>query len=201
MQIGPKYKLCRKLGSQVFEKCQSQKFALNQEKKAKTAKMGRSSRSNFAGQLIEKQKVRFTYGLSERQFYSYVKKALDKAGNPGENLYGFLEHRLDNAIYRMGLASTRRQARQIVSHGHVKVNDHKVTIPSFHVRKEDVVTLRDKSASSPLFTRPPEETSGVTVEWLSFDAGAKTGSIKGEAKLDPIEAPFDLTKVIEFYSR
>jgi small subunit ribosomal protein S4 len=201
MKIGPKYKLCRKLGSGVFEKCQTQKFQLNQEKKAKTARLGRSSRSNFANQLIEKQKARFTYGISEKQFNSYVTKALDHSGNPAENLYGILEHRLDNVVYRLGLVSTRRHARQVVSHGHVTVNGRKVTIPSYHVKKDDVIALRDKSMNSPLFEKVLTEGVGISAPWLSFDSGKKSGSVTGNAQLEPTEMPFDLTKVIEFYSR
>jgi small subunit ribosomal protein S4 len=201
MKIGPQYKLCRKLGSPIYEKCQTAKFQLNTEKKAKTVKLGRSSRSSFATQMIEKQKVRFSYGLTEKQFSSYVEKSMEKKGNPSQNLYLLLEHRLDNAIYRMGLALTRRAARQIVSHGHVLVNGRKMTIPSYQVKKDDIITIREKSQSSPLFTRVENEKGLSAINWVSFDPSKKEGRINGGAQFDPTLEQFDLTKVFEFYSR
>src|SRR5690606_40724543 len=123
MQTGPKYKICRRLGSHIYEKCQTQKFQLSEARKGKGMRGGRRRNvSEYGEQLLEKQRVRFTYGLKERQFASYVKKATGTAAVPAEELYQSLERRLDNVIYRLGLAPSRAYARQLVSHGHITVN-------------------------------------------------------------------------------
>lgn len=200
MKIGPQYKLCRKLGTPLFEKCQSAKFQDNMEKKMRTVKLGRSSRSSFATQLIEKQKVRYLYGLTERQFSKYVAKAIESQGNPQQNLYVSLEQRLDNVAYRMGLVSTRRAARQAVSHGHFLVNGQRMTIPSYTVRPNDIITIREKSSESPLFATV-SDSKGLSSSWLHFDSSKKEGSVTGSPMFDQTLEPFDLTKVFEYYSR
>lgn len=202
MKIGPKYKLCRRLGSSVFEKCQTQKFALNQEKKAKTMRGGRRNRTNYGVQLLEKQKARFTYGVSERQFKRYVNEALESGESPAEALFRRLENRLDNVVFRMGLATTRRQARQLVSHGHLLVNGRKLTIPSYEVREGDVIKLKDRSKESPLFGQVLEENQNYNPPaWVSFDEKKFEGNIQARPQFDPSTENFDLVKVIEFYSR
>jgi small subunit ribosomal protein S4 len=205
MIIGPKYKICKRLGSGVFEKCQTQKFTLSESRAEKGRGRGgrRPSRSNYALQLLEKQKARYTYGISERQFSNYVKEA--KAGTttiPTEVLYTHLEERLDNVVYRLGLAKTRRQARQLVSHGHILVNGRKVTIPSYQVSISDEVGLKEKTQGSPLFSQFEEENQNYNPPaWLSFDANKKKGVVTGTPAYTPGETFFDLTKVLEFYSR
>src|SRR5262249_14892440 len=130
MKTVSKYKLAKRLGASIFEKTQSQKFAIAAERSAKNKKRSRGA-SEFGKQLLEKQKVRVTYGISERQFSNYIEDAMaSKAGAPAEMLHRALELRLDNVCYRLGLASTRRAARQMVSHGHITVNGVKTTIPS-----------------------------------------------------------------------
>ena len=123
MKIGPKYKIARRLGPAVFEKTQTQKFALSEARHAAGKKRDKRSKalSDFGLQLIEKQRVRFSYGITERQLSNYVEKAIETKGNPSENLFASLESRLDNVVYRMGIAHTRRLARQMVSHGHFVV--------------------------------------------------------------------------------
>jgi small subunit ribosomal protein S4 len=120
MIIGPKYKICRRLGSGVFDQCQSPKFMLSEAKKTKVAKKGpRKQVSEYGQQLGEKQKIRFSYGISEKQLGNYVEEATSSKGSvASEKLFELLETRLDNTIYRLGLASTRRLARQMASHGH-----------------------------------------------------------------------------------
>ena len=143
MKTGPKYKLAKRLGASIFEKTQGQKFALSQERSAMNKKGGRGrGPSEFGKQLLEKQKVRVTYGLSESQFSSYVRTAMDSHGaNPSEILHRHMEMRLDNIVYRIGLASTRRFARQMVSHGHITVNGKKSTIPSQTIKIGDVIAV------------------------------------------------------------
>src|SRR3954468_519236 len=121
MKLGPKYKIARRLGAPIFEKTQTQKFALSLARKEKSTKRRPKPKSEFGTQLNEKQKARFTYGISEKQFANYVKQSLN-GSEPVQKLFAKLERRLDNVIYRAGLASTRAQARQIAAHGHSTVN-------------------------------------------------------------------------------
>src|SRR5690348_2193115 len=128
MLLGPKYKICKRLGASVFEKCQTQKFQLA-EARAPRKTRGRRGGSDFGTQLLEKQKARFTYGLSESQFSRYVHEAMEKKGKDSViGLLTRLESRLDNVIYRAGFVKTRRAARQMVSHGHVLVNGRRVNV-------------------------------------------------------------------------
>src|SRR6185369_7878297 len=132
MKTGPRYKIAKRLGASVFEKAQSQKFAISAERSAKNKRRGRGRVSEYGKQMLEKQKVRVTYGLPERQFRSYVRKALlAHSSQPSDRLHELLELRLDNVIWRLGLAKTRRAARQMVAHGHVTVNGKKSRVPSY----------------------------------------------------------------------
>lgn len=193
-----KYKVARRLGAGVFEKAQTQKFVLSEGKRAR--KRGRRPRiSDYGQQLIEKQKVRYVYGVSEKQFRNYVNKALDSA-KPAQTLFELLEQRLDNTVYRMGLASTRRMARQMTTHGHFTVNGKRMNVPS-HVAKEgDQIAVREGSQKSPMFADLDKKLKNYTMpKWLSFDAKAMSGQVKGIAT-DP--DPFlNFQAVIEFYSR
>ena len=130
MKIGPKFKIAKRLGAPIFEKTQTQKFALSESRGGRQNKRRPGQMSDYKRQLIEKQKMRFTYGISEKQFRRYVDDAVEKSNQPVALLMERLESRLDNVIYRMGLAKTRRLARQITSHGHICVNGKKMTIPS-----------------------------------------------------------------------
>jgi small subunit ribosomal protein S4 len=131
MITGPKYKIARRLGAGVFEKTQTQKFALR-EKSGKTFSKKPKMKSGFAMQLLEKQKAKVTYGVDERKFKNYVTGILSKKGeNNEESLIKKLEMRLDNAVYRLGLAKTRQFARQMVNHGHININGSRNSIPSF----------------------------------------------------------------------
>jgi small subunit ribosomal protein S4 len=147
MKIGPRYKIARRLGAPIFEKTQTAKF------KARTGETRRPPmRSDFGKQLIEKQKARFTYGVSEKQFSSYVKTVLEsKTSVPVQKLLEKLETRLDNVVYRSGFASTRQFARQVVSHGHVLVNGRKLNVPSYVVKPGDMISIREGSKSNGIF--------------------------------------------------
>lgn len=201
MKTGPKYKIARRLGAPIFEKTQTAKFAASKERRGK--KMSRP-KSAFGLQLNEKQKARLTYGVSEKQFKNYVNKILSTktSGSQTDKLFELLERRLDNAIYRIGFASTRRHARQIVSHGHITVNGKKVTIPSFSVSKDDKITLRKASEQKTIFTNIEEKLKEAnTPDWISFDIKTKEGKITGVPKANPTELMFDLEAVFEYYRR
>lgn len=203
MKFGPKYKIARRLGASVFEKTQTAKFALNAEKKQRTT--GRpKSRTNFGIQLIEKQRVRFTYGLSEKQFAKYVQQVIEKKGvaNPAEMLFTLLEQRLDNVVLRAGFAASRPAARQLVSHGHITVNGIKMTIPSYQVKQGDVIAIREGSKQKTVFAELDERMNEMTFPtWLTVQAAKKEITIAGTPSFVGTNLPFDLQTVIQFYKR
>ncbi len=199
-----KFKICRRLGSGVFEQCQTPRFEIATARKgARIRKHPARRPSNYALQLLEKQRVRVFYGISERQLRNYVRRALSqRAQAPQEALLSMLERRLDNIVYRVGLAPTHRAARQIVSHGHIVVNGRKVTIPSYHLRSGDQFTVREGSRQRTLFVRLREEPPTVTPPaWLHFDFSSLEGKVVGEPQLATVDLPFQLGQVLEFYSR
>lgn len=202
MKIGPKYKIARRLGAPIFEKTQTPKYALSLARKERSRPSGRNKpKSEFGRELIEKQKVRFSYGLSEKQFGNYVKQAL-RASTPVQKLFAILESRLDNVLFRAGLSKTRAQARQAASHGHILINDRRVTVPSILLSEGDMVSLRAGSASSPLFADAAERMKTVTVPtWLKVDPVQRQVSITGQPIYVEQEQVFDLGVVIEFYNR
>jgi small subunit ribosomal protein S4 len=200
MQIGPKYKIARRLGAPVFEKTQTAKFGLSLARKEKTAKFKRQ-KSEFGQSLNEKQKARFSYGLSEKQFRSYVDKAT-KAANPTQKLFTLLETRLDNVLFRAGLAKTRAQARQAASHGHTTVNGRRVTVPSILLGEGDVIGLRAGSAQSPLFAEATDRMKGQSAPaWVAVDPEKREAKVVGEPVYNKTEQVFDLGVVMEFYNR
>ena len=202
MKVVAKYKMCRRLGTGVFEKCQTQKYVLSETKKSRPAKGKRPKAiSGYGAQLIEKQKVRFSYGLSERQLGNYVEKATTAKGVPAvDRLYQELETRLDNVVYRLGFASSRRFARQLVSHGHFTVNGIKSTIPSQQIRIGDKIAVRDGSRKSVVFADFVTKVKDYTwPNWLKF----VPESLEAEAVAKPKneEQFLQLDTVLEFYSR
>lgn len=191
-----KYKLCRRLGAPVYEKCQSEKFSPMTGK----ARKGAPKRvSDYGRQLIEKQKVRFLYGVSERQFQNYVNKAM-KTSSPARSLFELLETRLDSMIYRVGLAPTRLAARQFVTHGHTTINDRRVDVPSYHLSVGDVVSVRESTKSSKMFeSRAEAAKAAKPLEWAKFDAQKFSATVTGQpANPDPM---LNFQAVIEFYTR
>lgn len=200
MITGPKYKICRRLGSHVFEKCQTQKFSVSEGKRVRSDKRPKQL-SDFGAQLLEKQRIRFSYGIAEKQFRNYVDKAIAVKGVPTtEKIYELLESRLDNAVYRMGLAHTRSLARQIVSHGHMVVNGKRTTVPSQHIKKGDVITIREGSRGSVLFAELDKKLKNYTSpSWISFDPTSMEGKVVGIPKgSDPV---LNFSAVLQFYSR
>jgi len=195
----PKFKICRRLGPGVYDKCQTPKFRTapsfsGSARRPKTL-------SEYGTQLIEKQKIRFSYGITERQLSNYVKRATEKKGvETAAMLYAGLESRLDNAIYRMGLGNSRRSTRQMVSHGHFIVNDKKVTIPSYELKSGDIIKVREGSRGKGVFGNIAEKIKDYSPPaWISFDANIMEGKILDK----PIntEGFIDLNAVLEFYSR
>ena len=161
----------------------------------------RKKQSEYASQLKEKQKVKFVYGVLEKQFHKYYLKAANMKGITGENLLKLLELRLDNVIYRLGLAKTRRMARQIVVHGHILVNGKKVDIPSYSVKVGDVITLRERSKEQAGFKALREGTGVVTPKWLTFDAQNLTGKVEAMPAREDIDCPIEEHLIVELYSR
>ncbi|MCA9385790.1 30S ribosomal protein S4 [Candidatus Dojkabacteria bacterium] len=160
----------------------------------------RSRPSSFAIQFREKQKVKRTYGLLEKQFKNLYKKALKTDGNTGVRLLQLLELRLDNVVYRLGFAVTRNQARQLVNHGHVLINGRKVDIPSYTVSPEDTIELSKKIQKSELMVNVKAETKGAQVpEWL--DQHANGGKVNDEPKRSHIDKSINEQLIIELYSR
>jgi small subunit ribosomal protein S4 len=203
MKIGPKYKICRRLGSDIFEKCQTQKYTISEAKKTRVTRNKKrpAALTDYGKQMRNKQKVRLSYRVSEKQFANYVKSAMGKKGsNSAELLYQELESRLDNVVYRLGLAATRGLARQMVSHGHIDVNGKRITIPSFKLSIGDKIAVRERSKSKTLFNQLDEnKTVSNPPSWLKFDSKTKEAIVANR----PIgtESMLDLNSVIEFYSR
>ncbi|MEK7586187.1 MAG: 30S ribosomal protein S4 [Patescibacteria group bacterium] len=202
MKTVQKYKICRRLGSGVFEKCQTPKFVMSEARHAKSGKGKRPKvLSGYALQFVEKQKVRFMYGISEGQFSNYVNEAVGHKGTLAtEQLFELLEYRLDNVVYRLGLAHTRRLSRQMVSHGHILLGGKKNTVASSRVKIGDVIAVREGSKASPLFADMAKKMKEYTLpNWLTFDVEKLSATVAGKPK--NVEGFLDLNTVLEFYSR
>lgn len=201
--VKSKYKIAKRLGAGVFDQTQTQKFSLSEARSKGKPKGGRRGGSDYGRQLIEKQRVRFTYGLSEKQLSGYVEKSMH-ATNPSAALFKLLEMRADNAVYRAGLASTRRAARQAVSHGHIVINGRRITTPSHQLRSGDSIGIREGSRRSPLFAglsdKPAEERRGIP-KWLDVDMNLLTVKVSAEPTYSISEAGLDFATVFEYYSR
>lgn len=163
----------------------------------------RRKQSEYALQLQEKQKVKFVYGIMEKQFRSYYEKAARMPGKTGENLLVLVERRLDNAVYRMGFAMTRREARQLVNHGHFTVNGHKVNIPSYLVKVGDVIEVRESSRSSVKFKRfVGEDAIIVNVpQWMEKEKNTLKGTITKMPAREDIDLPIEEHLIVELYSK
>lgn len=210
MIIDKKCKVCRRAGEKLFlkgEKCFTPKCVFNKKPyppgKLDSERKHKSTLTEYGRQLREKQKVRNIYGVSEKQFSNYVKKATaTKAGSPAERLYQSLENRLDNITFRLGLSKSRTMARQMVSHGHITVNGTRSMIPSRAIKIGDVIGVREGSkGTNPIIEATKRMEDHKIPGWIAYDA--KTG--KSEIKNLPAEKDKDMTvnlnSVIEFYSR
>ncbi len=202
MIIGPRYKIAKRLGAPVFEKTQTQKFAISEARTVRKRTGRPGSASDYKRQHTEKQKMRFVYGITEKQLRRYVDEAFQRNNQPIQDLVGRLESRLDNVVHRLGIAKTRRLARQIVSHGHILVNGRRLNIPSHKVKVGDLITIREGSKSSPLFMSLTETITDYRApSWLTLDAKKMEGSMKSVPTYEPTETLFDPQQVLEFYSR
>ncbi len=204
MKVGPKYKICKRLGASVFEKCQTQKFQLAEARAPRrTSRPKRGGGGDFGVQLLEKQKARFTYGLSESQFSRYVHEAMEKRSVDSKlGLITRLESRLDNVVFRAGFVKTRRAARQLVSHGLVTVNGRRMNIPSFCVSLGDTVAIRPESRQSPLFANRAEAAAEwKTPAWLEIGDNGFAATTTAVPSIAETETPFNAATIIQFYSR
>ena len=178
--------------------------AMGYSNKKSTRNPGKDKRrkvSEYATQLKEKQKVRFVYGVLERQFRNYYEKAVNMKGVTGENLLQLLERRLDNVVFRLGMGNTRRHARQLVTHGHLLVNGKRVDIPSYLVSVNDVITIKERSRASEHFKALREGSQTIAPKWLSFNAAELTGTVIALPTREDIDLPLQENMIVEFYSR
>lgn len=204
---GPVCRLCRREGTKLFlkgERCYSGKCSV--DKRSYPPGHGRKQRapkqSEYGLQLREKQKLRRTYGVLERQFARYFKKAEQKRGVTGENLLQILELRLDNVVYRLGFASSRPEARQLVRHGHFTVNGRKVNIPSYEVKLNDIIAVKEGSKASDKFKMLAEALSGrEPVAWLELDKDNLVGRVIALPKREDIDVPVEESRIVELYSK
>lgn len=208
-----KCKICRRAGEKLFlkgERCFTPKCAFERKPyspgKRDSERKHRSTVTEFGTQLREKQKVRNVYRISEKQFANYVKRASESKGNPSEKLFEELESRLDSTVYRLGFAKSRSESRQIVAHGHIVVNGRRVTVPSYEVRIGDKLTVRAGSIGNGFFGNVAEKVAKAAVpSWLNFTTKPEGKNIEAEVRGKPIldkqSSEYNLTSVIEFYSR
>lgn len=172
------------------------------KKSNRNPKQSRKKQSEYGLQLTEKQKVKFIYGVLEKQFRKYYVMATKKSGITGEMLLQILETRLDNVVFRMGLANTRREARQIVNHGHILVNGKKVNIPSYLIKQGDVVTVREKSKNSDRMKEIVEvNASRLVPKWLDMDKNTLTGKVVALPARDDIDYEVEEHLIVELYSK
>ncbi len=199
--IGPRGKICRRLEFPAFE---STKFA-SPRKSYAPGQHGQSRRrkmSNYGIQLREKQRIKYLYGVLEKQFRNYFKKAVAMSGPTGPNLLQLLESRLDNNVYRLGLAPTRRAARQLVSHKHLMVNNRVVNIPSYILKPGDIIQVRDKSKKMEIFHESMRRVQGDNpAPWLTIDKAKLTGIYESVPEREQIPEPINEQLVVELYSK
>ncbi|HHY46317.1 MAG TPA: 30S ribosomal protein S4 [Firmicutes bacterium] len=203
---GPVCRLCRREGMKLFlkgDRCFTEKCAIDRRGYAPGEHgQGRKKMSEYALQLREKQKLRRIYGILERQFSRYFDLASKKKGITGEALLQLLERRLDNVVYRLGFASSRQEARQVVRHGHIAVNGRKVSIPSYSVNVGDVISVREGSRELPRFKELAEGLSQKTVPaWLELNPAEMSGRVVNIPSRQEIDVPVQEHMVVELYSR
>lgn len=201
---GPSCRLCRREGQKMFlkgERCYSGKCAIEKRNYAPGQHgQGRKKVSDYGIQLREKQKAKRFYGLLETQFKNYFVKAEKRKGQSGENLLIMLETRLDNTVFRMGFASSRKEARQLVRHGHFTLNGKKADIPSIEVKAGDIIKVKEKSTSSPKF-KEVREMSISTPSWISVDADKLEGKVLAAPTRGDIDTPVAEHLIVELYSK
>jgi small subunit ribosomal protein S4 len=207
---GPVCKLCRREGEKLFlkgERCFSPKCAIERRNyppgpHGRTSQWRRSRESDFGKQLRAKQKARRVYGVLERQFRRYYREAIKSRGLTGLTMLQLLESRMDNVVYRMGFASSRAQARQLVAHGHFLVNGRRTDVPSMLIQEGDVIEVREGSRGNVYFKELPDFATGQTPpEWVERDLKKLSGGIKRMPERQEIDANLNEQLIVEFYSR
>ena len=203
---GPVCRLCRRLGEKLYlkgEKCYTPRCPFERRPFAPGQRSMRRRKVSDRGlQLREKQKARASYGILERQFRRYYERAVRRTGITGDNLLRILELRLDNVVYRLGFADSRAQARQLVRHGHITVNEHKSDIPSHVLKLHDVIAWTARGAGSEFYPVAQEQAKGRTLpSWLALDIEKMTGRVLAAPVPEEIGAKFDPATIVEFYSR
>jgi small subunit ribosomal protein S4 len=204
MKTPPRYKTAKRLGVSVFEKAQTAKFALSADRSARNKKpRGRGRQSEYGKQMLEKQKVRITYGLTEKQFRGYVDKALGShTAQPATVLHELLETRLDNVVWRLGLTPTRRAARQMVAHGHVLVGGKKIRVPSHGTKVGEKISVREGSkAHGTLVGFAERFVERPLASWLTWDPKTMEGSVSERPTTVSADPAGDLGQVLSFYTR
>ncbi len=204
--VGSECRLCRAENLKLFlkgDRCYSDKCAIDRRPYA-PGQHGKSRRefSEYGNQLREKQKVKRIYGVLERQFRNYFKKAERKKGITGENLLIFLERRLDNAVYRLGFANSRNEARQLVKHSHFLVNGKRVNIPSYTIKPGDAIQLRDKSKNISGISEALESVARRGIpQWLELDKANLRGTVKSLPSREDVTMPIEEQLIVELYSK
>lgn len=200
--LGPKHRLCRRVGQKLcdLDRCpavrRSYPAGIHGPK-------GQGKMTEYGQQLLEKQKAKAIYGVLERQLRRYYDHALHREGDTGQLLSTLLETRLDNVVFRLGFVKSRAAARQAVTHGHITVNDRRMTIPSAHVRAGDAIAVRERSRTSPLFQEYPKTAaSRRTPDWLAIEPDAYRGRLVRLPTAEDVQGqPFRMQSIVEFYSR
>ena len=205
--IGPVCRLCRREGMKLFlkgERCYTEKCAI-EKRNLPPGQHGKLRKAKLVGyglQLREKQKVKRIYGVLENQFRRYFEAAERTRGITGETLLQLLERRLDNVIYRLGLSTSRAQARQLVRHGHFTVNGRKVDIPSYSVKPGDLIGVRGTSAENAAIVHAMEEVKGRGIPaWLTFDSASISGRVISMPTREQINLPVQEQLIVELYSK
>ena len=197
-------KLCRREGQKLFlkgERCYSSKCAIERRNYAPGQHgQARKKQSEYGLQLREKQKAKRFYGVPETQFRNLFEKAAKKQGKTGENLMIFLETRLDNLVFRLGFAASRKEARQLVTHGHFTVNGKKADIPSMEVKAGDVIKVKERSVSSPKF-KEIKEMSITVPAWMTVDVDKLEGKVVAMPRREDIDTPIAEHLIVELYSK
>ncbi len=197
---GPKSKVARKVGSPIFgpdKHFEKKNYPPGQHGVTKK----RRKLSEYGMQLLEKQKAKYTYGLLEKQFYNTFLKATQSKGITGENLLKFLETRLDNIVFRMGIAPTRRAARQLVTHRHIVVNGGVLNVPSYNVKSGDIIGVRERSKSLEVITESLASSNVSKYSWLEWDDDKMAGKLLNMPEREEIPEPIKEQLIVELYSK
>lgn len=197
---GPKSKVARKVGSPIFgpdKHFEKKNYPPGQHGITKK----RRKLSEYGMQLLEKQKAKYTYGLLEKQFYNTFIKATQSKGITGENLLKYLETRLDNVVFRMGIAPTRRAARQLVTHRHIVVNGGVLNVPSYNVKPGDIIGVRERSKSLEVITESLSSSNVSKYSWLEWDNDQMSGKLLNTPEREEIPEPIKEQLIVELYSK